>query len=191
MDDIELAKAAFHQSSIQAYIASRMMVATNYLAPIGFYNAHLACECMLKSLLAQSRVRAKPTHDLLHLHDELKKVNNAAVLGKSELMEVLLWLNPYQELGRYGALARAQYEPERVNEPNLKAYGVMVYQAATSIKQIDYAFGQLYKLSEIDNDLLENLQQGKNIPLWKYPITLDEVLFTQNNQFSRGSSSSD
>lgn len=180
MDDLELAKAAFHQSSIQSYVASRMMVATNYLGPIGFYNAHLACECMLKSLTAQAGVQPKPKHDLLFLLCELKVSNDADELGEPHLTEVFEWLNPYQELGRYGALARAQHDPERKDEPNLKAYGVIGYQASSAIQEIDYAFSLLYKLSDINSDLITELQKGQTNPMWRYAIPLDEIVFSQN-----------
>lgn len=185
MEDLELAKVAFHQSSIQSYVAARMMVATNYLAPIGFYNAHLACECMLKSLTAQAGTQPKPKHDLMFLLDELKTVNHADVLSDEELSRVFEWLNPYQELGRYGALARAQHDPERKDEPNLKAYGVIGYQASAAIRDIDYAFGVLYELSDIGSDLITELQQGRTTKLWKYPIPLDEIVFFQNQALTK------
>lgn len=185
MEDLELAKPAFHKSSVQSYVAARMMVATNYLAPIGFYNAHLACECMIKSLTAQAGLEPKPKHDLLFLLRELKKVNSAAELDNSELMEVLKWLNPYQELGRYGALSRAQNDPERKNDPNIKAYGVIGYQASSAIKKIDFAFQLLYSLSDSESDLIKQLQQGQTTGLWKYPIPLDEIVFFQNDYLAQ------
>lgn len=157
------------------------MVATNYLGPIGFYNAHLACECMLKSLIAQGGIQPKPKHDLMFLLGELKATNNAPELNEQDLIKAFEWLNPYQELGRYGALARAQYDPERKDDPNLKAYGVIGYQASSAIKQIDYAFGLLYKLSDIDNSLITELQRGNTNPMWRYPIPLDEIVFFQND----------
>ncbi len=181
MDDLEFAKVAFHLSSIQSYVASRMLVATNYLGPIGFYNAHLACECMIKSLTAQAGSHPEPIHDLASLINELQVVNDSPKLAESELQDIFKWLNPYQELGRYGALARAQYDPERENDSRMKAYGVIGYQASSAIKKIDYAFSALYKLSDIDDDLLKQLQLGKTTPLWKYPIPLDELVFFQND----------
>jgi hypothetical protein len=185
MDDLELAKAAFHQSSIQSYVAARMMVATNYLGPIGFYNAHLACECMLKSLIAQAGVQPKPKHDLLFLLRELKASNNSPELDEQQLIDLFEWLNPYQELGRYGALARAQHDPERKDDPNLKAYGVIGYQASAAIKQIDYVFSLLYKLSDIDSSLITELQKGKTNPMWRYRIPLDEIVFFQNESLEK------
>jgi hypothetical protein len=162
-----------------------MMVATNYLAPIGFYNAHLACECMLKSLTAQAGVEPKFGHDLMALLGELKSANSADVLNDDKLREVFEWLNPYQELGRYGALARAQHDPERKDDPNLKAYGVVGYQASAAIKDIDYAFGALYGLSDMDSDLITELRQGRTTKLWKYPIPLDEIVFFQNQTITK------
>ena len=181
MDDLELAKFAFHQSSVQSYIAARMMVATNYLAPIGFYNAHLACECMIKSLTAQAGLQPKPKHDLIFLLNELKTVNDTKGLNNTELLDVLNWLNPYQELGRYGALARAQNDPGRKDDPNIKAYGVIGYQASSDIKNIDFAFQLLYSLSDSETDLIKQLQQGQTTKLWRYPIPLDEIVFFQND----------
>ena len=185
MNDLELAQVSFHQNSIQSYVAARMMVATNYLAPIGFYNAHLACECILKSLTAQAGVEPKFGHDLMFLLGELKTASSAEVLNDNKLTEVFEWLNPYQELGRYGALARAQHDPERKDDPNLKAYGVISYQASTAIRDIDYAFGVLYGLSGSDSDLITELQHGQTTKLWKYPIPLDEIVFFQNQALTK------
>lgn len=184
MDDLELAKLAFHKSSIQAYIAARMMLATSHLSPIGLYNAHLACECMLKSLAAQAGQRPKPKHDLTFLFDKLTSLNASPVLREAKLLEIFKWLNPYQELGRYGALARAQFDPDRKDDQNIQAYGVMSYQPGEDIKKIDYAFALLYKLSDIEDDLVKQVARSEPTPYWVYPIPLEELLFFENDYLS-------
>lgn len=181
MNDKELASLQFHDSAVRAYIASRMTMATTYLLPIALYNAHLACECLIKSLTAQSGQVPKKDHDLHLLIQELKAVNKNKELDDKELSQILEWLNPFQELGRYGALTRPKYDPDRIDTKQVKVFGPIGEQPSAAIKQIDYAFAKLYNLSSVGNDALKQASSTSTVMGWNYPIPLPEVVYWHND----------
>jgi len=166
----------FQESAIKSYLASRLLISTTYLAPIGLYNAHLAVECLLKSLIAQKGVKPRLTHDLVKLLDDLKELNDHEALQEARLKDFGKRLNPYQELGRYGALAQAKNDPDRKDGGNLQVRGAMTYQPSSDIKDVDYAVSTLLSLSEDNTPLLTVIAQRQ----WNLPISIKEVLLTQN-----------
>jgi len=184
MDDVELSVNAFHEKAVQSYIASRLLISTSYLFPVGYYNAHLACECMLKSLTAQAGSQPVVKHDLLLLSSNLQALTNDSDFSLERYMSVLSWLNPYQELGRYGALARPQNDPDRSTEGPLQLRGAVASQPSHDIREIDYVFSLLRSKSSQSNDIISKILRSETVSGWNYPITIEEVVLAQNDYIS-------
>jgi HEPN domain-containing protein len=176
-DELKLAVLVFQDSAIKSYLASRLLISSTYLAPIGLYNAHLALECLLKSLIAQKNSKPRFTHDLLLLLDDLKKLNDDEALTENRLQQEFERLNPYQELGRYGALAQPKNDPLRKDDGNIQVRGAISYQPSSDIIEIDYAVSTLLSLRSNDSPLLSELGTRQ----WNLPIPLEEVLLAQND----------
>ena len=189
MDDLELSQKAFYDSGVKAYITSRLLLASNYLAPVGLYNAHLAVECLLKSLIAQTEHKPPLKHDLIVLNQKLYSVTKDADLTAVSHIEALKHLNPFQELGRYGSLAREQFDPDRIDTPGFKAFGVMTYQPSSEIKRIDKLFSALRSKAEVDYDpvaqIITDQQESFICQQWKLPIPIQEVLLHQNDSLKK------
>jgi HEPN domain-containing protein len=181
MDNNELSLKVFHERAVQSYIAARLMLATNILSPIGLYNAHLACECMLKSLISQSGSTPRTIHNLAQLLEDLKRIAHQEVLDDDDLLEILNWLNPYQELGRYGALARPANDPGRIDTPAMQVRAAISYQPSEDIKKIDSVFFKLRSLAVDQDDLITKTANGTTDPRWVYPIPLNEIIFHGTN----------
>lgn len=176
-NDLEFTANVFQESAIKSYLASRLLVSSNYLAPIGLYNAHLAIECLLKSLISQKKVKPRFSHDLLVLLEDIKKANKDKTLDESRLKQAFERLNPYQELGRYGALAQAKNDPFRKDDGNIQVQGVIDYQPSYDIREIDYAVSTLLSLSTNNSPLLSEIGKRQ----WNLPIPFEEVLLAEND----------
>lgn len=181
MDDLELSANVFHEQAIQAYISSRILLSTTTLFPVGLYNAHLACECMLKSLTAQSGTQPAFEHNLLKLNATLKVVTNDDTLDEQRYLQILSWLNPYQELGRYGALSRPQNDPNRVDAGPIKVRGAVASQPSHDIKEIDFMFTFLRSKSLITNDIVSKIIKGQVVNGWNFPVSVEEAVLAQND----------
>lgn len=168
---------------MRAYIAARMMIASNYLEPVGLYNAHLACECMMKALIAQSGNRpSTATHNLEELMKSLRELNDDETLQSTDLDEIIEWLNPFQELGRYGALSRSKNDPNRKDGPNMFARGAVTWNPAIDIRSVDRIVSILRQLSsEAANDDIANIDTCFAMHSWNLPIGLLEVLYSEND----------
>ncbi len=180
MDELELTAKVFHTQAVQAYISSRMLLSTTTLFPVGLYNAHLACECILKSLTAQAGTQPALKHDLLVLNTALSAISNDDELDSSRYIEALNWLNPYQELGRYGALARPQNDPQRVTTGPILVRGAVASQPSHDIKEVDYVFSSLREKSTEINDIINKITKGEEINGWNFPVSVEEVVLAQN-----------
>lgn len=180
MNDLALSVIVFHESAVKSYIASRLLVSTGYLAPIGFYNAHLAMECILKSVIAEHGCEPRKIHNLVELLHDLDTALGVGSLNDAKIEETLVWLNPYQELGRYGALAREAFDPDRTKNNIIEVRGVIAYQASSDIERIDYTFSKLRSLSD-NTDVIDNVINKKHIQQWNLPISIEDVITTQNN----------
>jgi len=180
MDDLELSANVFHEQAVQAYISSRMLLATTSLFPMGLYNAHLACECMMKSLTAQAGRQPAQKHDLILLNANLHELINDNDLLKQEHIRILTWLNLYQELGRYGALARPQNDPDRGTLGLMQVRGAVSSQPSSDIKDIDLEFSQLRNKSSISNDMISKIIAGETVRGWNFPVPVDEVVLAEN-----------
>lgn len=185
MDDLELSANVFQEQAVQAYVSSRMLLATTSLFPVGLYNAHLACECMLKSLTAQSGSQPVQKHDLLLLNTNLQTATNDADLMDQEYIRILTWLNPYQELGRYGALARPQNDLERVTSGPIQVRGAVSSQPSHDIKDIDRMFSLLRSKSSVANDMISKIVNGEVVSGWNFPVAVEEVVLAQNEYIQR------
>ncbi len=180
MDDLELSANVFHEQAVQAYVSSRMLLATTSLFPVGLYSAHLACECMLKSLTAQSGSHPVQKHDLLMLNTNLQiAINDNDLLGQ-EYIRILTWLNPYSELGRYGALARPQNDPDRVISGPVQVRGAVSSQPSGDMKDIDFVFTLLRSISTVENDIISKIVAGKTVRGWNSSVSIEEVVLAHN-----------
>jgi len=181
MEDMELSSKVFYEQAVQAYIASRMLLATTTLFAVGIYNAHLACECLLKSLTAQAGTQPVQKHDLHLLNANLKAVTNDDELDGERYKKVLTWLNPYQELGRYGALAKPQNDPNIVVSGLVQLRGAVASQPRHDIEEIDYVFALLRTKSTVTNDIVSKIIRGEAVSGWNFPISIEEVVLAQNS----------
>lgn len=183
MDDLELTARVFHEQAVQAYISSRMLIATTTLFPVGLYNAHLACECMLKSIIAQAGSQPIKEHDLLALNTKLKSIRDENKLSEKRYISVLNRLNPYQELGRYGALASPQNDPQRISDGPIRVRGLVSSQPSCDIEEIDFAFALLRSKSKHTNDIIDKVLIGEAVRGWNYPISIEDIVLANNNYF--------
>jgi hypothetical protein len=180
MDDMELSANVFHEQAVKAYISSRLLVSTTYLAPVGLYSAHLACECLLKALTAQAGTQPATKHDLLVLNANLEAVTGNK-LGDARYLRVVAWLNPYQELGRYGALARPQHDPNRKDTGPLLVRGAVSSQPSQDIKDIDYVFDLLRGKLNVLDDVIGRIEKSQPVQGWDFPVPIEEAVLAQND----------
>jgi hypothetical protein len=181
VDDLELSSSVFHTQAVQAYLSSRMLLSTTTLFPVGLYNAQLACECILKALTAQADVQPVLKHDLLLLNANLKQATDDDELSIERYVQILTCLDPYQELGRYGALARAQNDPDRVSDGSVQVRGAVSTQPSYDIKEIDYVFNLLRNKSTEMNDIISKVVGGLPVNGWNFPVSVEEVVLAQND----------
>lgn len=179
----------FYQSSVKAYLACRMLLCTAYLSGVALYNAHLSIECLLKSLTAKHSVQPAFEHDLTNLNKKLIDLTSDPDLKDESFLEYLSELNPYQELGRYGALSRPANDPGRVDTPELKAFGVTLIQPSSEIRLLDRYFKMLHDKLNPNNDPIELIIEGRKDTTmshdWKLPMDVQSVLLTNNESFNK------
>lgn len=154
------------------------------MSPVGLYHAHLACECMLKALIAE--VGSKPTkgHNLSDFSTNLYELTHDPDLLAREFINTLAWLNPYQELGRYGPLTMPANDTHRVSKKSIQVRGFVSSQPSLDITKIDYVFALLRNKSATSKDLIDYAIENGTVPGWNFPISLKEVLITENKYIS-------
>lgn len=173
---------SFYQSASESYLTSRVLIASIYLAPIGLYHAHLTLECMLKGMLAEHNIPLEKTHDLTELVEKLEKVHGDSELFDQQLLNTIEWLNPYQELGRYGAMSRAMYDPQRRENKNFQVKGVRVTNPLEDIRKIDSAVKRIDDSSEYSG-IERRCTSDRGRAQWNLPFTLDDAFYSDNESF--------
>lgn len=175
---------AFALEADMEYLTARLLLNSGAaLATKGTYHAHTALEEILKSYIATKGQLPAQIHLLDRLAETAADFDDPW-FGEESVVNRLRSFNRYQQLGRYGANANENSDPDRVESPNLQARGVIAI-GPELLRDLDELYLTIRsKIGPVQIDGLSAIMEGRTDHLftkgWGFPVS-PEVALTTNN----------